>query len=70
MINAAILPAGPARRQAAADRCACHFDCTMYQAWWSDLYNGPDLKTLEPTDTTRLASRLKGKLLFIHGGDG
>lgn len=43
------------------------YDQRIYQAWWSDLYNGPDLAGLNATVTPRLASRLKGKLLLIHG---
>nr|WP_246623682.1 DPP IV N-terminal domain-containing protein [Sphingomonas colocasiae] len=42
-------------------------DQRIYQAMWSDLYNGPDLKGLDATVTPDLAARLKGKLLLVHG---
>jgi dipeptidyl-peptidase-4 len=43
------------------------FDERLYQAAWSDLYNGPDLKGLEAMATPNAASRLRGKLLLVHG---
>ncbi len=42
-------------------------DQRIYQEWWSDLYNGPDLHGLDGAIVPNLASRLKGKLMLVHG---
>jgi len=42
-------------------------DQRLYQAWWGDLYNGPDYAGYSDTINARFAGGLRGKLMLVHG---